>query len=200
MNDKVSFQLEHSNIPDVFANLTFDNLNEVHPELIKICKLFIHNYPANDFKGLYLYSAIPGNAKSSLAALMLRGIIEKGKIKRKATFISFPNLIMFLRKKYVYNGEFSLMDDYESIIERSELLVIDDIGKEIVDKSLACYYFSIINKIYEKQIPTIYTSNSSIKSLCKKFEGESEVVDSVLSRIESMCKVIHLTNRDYRII
>jgi len=187
-------------MPPIFRELSFDGLTEVSKGLISLCEKYIGEFPINKKPGLYLFSQIPGNAKSAIAAIILKRIVSLGKVKRKASFISFPDLLNFLRQRYVYGREFEPEVDYESIIQRSELLVFDDVGKQLTDKNLADYYFYIMNKLYEEKKSVIITSNFSLEELRERFEVAPKVLDSVLSRIEAMCDIVKMTNRDYRVI
>lgn len=198
-SEKIQFILSKSGIPPHFASIGFSDLIEVHPTLINLCKSFSFDFSYRKKKGLYLYSPIPGNAKTSLAVATLRQAILNGLIKSKATFVSFPDIMAFFRQKYLYGKEFDLEDDYESVIERSDLIVLDDVGKQFADKSLTDYYFFLTNHLYEYDKPTIWTSNFSLEELRNRFDTGQVVLDSVFSRIESMCEVIKLTNRDYRL-
>ena len=199
LSDRIDFLLSHSNIPSIFNEVEFDTLPEVHADLITLCRTYVHNFPNNNPRGMYLYSSIPGNAKSSLAIAIMKSIIRKNKIHRKCTFISFPELILFLRQKYIFNKDFDAAHDLEDVMKRSELLIIDDIGKETVEKKVLSYYYLITNKLYNNGVPIIFTSNLGVDNLSSAFEGTQETIDSILSRIDSMSDIIEMKNRDYRV-
>ena len=42
---------------------------------------------------------------------MMKALIGLGKVKRKASFISFMDLVEYLRKRFVYNNDFLPDDD-----------------------------------------------------------------------------------------
>ncbi|MHA1815152.1 MAG: ATP-binding protein, partial [Candidatus Heimdallarchaeaceae archaeon] len=173
----------------------------VHPGLIDLVKKYCKDFPDNlEKQGFYFYSQTPGNAKTSLAVCAMKNLIRNGKILRKATYLLFFDLVNFLRRRYIYNEQFDAMQDIEILIQRSDFLLLDDVGKQVIDQRLADYYFYVFNKLYESNAKVFMTSNFSISNLRNQFEIREEVLNSVLSRLMEMCFVVELTNRDFRLV
>lgn len=193
--------LDNSGIPIILRDIDYTKLTEVNPKLIEICRNYVQEFPKFRElrkKGLFLYSPTPGNAKTSLSICILKDLIFSNKIRRKASFISFLDLISFMRKKYIYHEEFDVTTDLEDVINRSEIILLDDVGKQITDRYAIDYFFSIVNSLYEKDKIVIMTSNFSLSGLKSRFEVQDEIINSILSRIESLCTIIKLQNKDYR--
>lgn len=87
----------------------------------------------------------------------------------------------------------SSRDTARAMIREAGLLVIDDLGTELVNAFTSSELFRIINERLESRRSTVISSNLSIEHLREKYS------ERVFSRIISNYKVVALTGEDIRI-
>ena len=141
---------------------------------------------AYDVMGFYLHGRV-GNGKTVLACLML---LEKEKEMYlnveggECRFLSIAELISELKSSFGKEdgeGEMEILDKYR----KAPLLVLDDFGTiKLSDWAYQIMYL-ILNYRYENLLPTIITSNFSLKEIEKNWGDER-----LTSRIKRMCKVL----------
>lgn len=81
---------------------------------------------------------------------------------------------------------------FDKWIEHPGPMIIDDLGAEKVSDWVLETFYNLINTRYEKQLPTIFTSNYSLKQISER------VGDRITSRIFEMCEIIKLDGDDRR--
>lgn len=111
-------------------------------------------------------------------------------------FCWYPELLMKVKrtfdKRYSGPSEAELVDP----IIQADFLVLDDIGPEqTTDWSYNLLYL-IVGTRYNEELPTIFTSNLSIKELADKMHDTR-----ITSRIVGMCgdRIFKINGRDKRI-
>lgn len=82
---------------------------------------------------------------------------------------------------------------FDKWIEHPGPMIIDDLGAEKLSDWVLETFYSLINTRYERELPTIFTSNYSLKQLSER------VGDRITSRIFEMCEIIKLDGDDRRI-
>ena len=78
----------------------------------------------------------------------------------------------------------------------SDLLVLDDIGKDRYTEFVGNALFSIIDYRWDSMLPTLYSSNYSLDQLCDRI-GE-EYGKSIVSRIKGNCHIYTFEGADLR--
>jgi DNA replication protein DnaC len=73
-----------------------------------------------------------------------------------------------------------------------DYLILDDLGAEKTTDFTRSILYQIIDYRYNYEKPTIITSNLDVKQIAERFD------DRIASRIISLCPVITLENKDYR--
>lgn len=167
-------------IPREIEEASMKNIDTDDPrrfETIKWIKNFIDEYKKGTTqKGLYLTGNF-GCGKTYLLSAMLN---ELAKDNHKVSIIYYPD---FLRK---IKESFSSNDDYSGIInkvEKTELLLIDDIGAETTtpwarDEILG----TILQYRMQEKLVTFFTSNLSVKELEEHLSVSSKGVEKVKAR------------------
>ena len=82
-----------------------------------------------------------------------------------------------------------------------DLLILDDVGKERVTEWRLEKLFEILNNRYENNLPIVFTSNYSLEVLPQKLsisKNNTDVAESIVSRIYEMCRGIPMNGLDYR--
>ena len=82
----------------------------------------------------------------------------------------------------------------------SDVLILDDLGKESASAWSASMIFQIVNYRYEAMRPLIVTSQYDLAGLEKRIarQGEHESARAIVSRLRQMCHEIKLSGEDRR--
>ena len=181
---KIDEALRNSRISLRFKERTFENfVPEVNT--LKAYEIASNYHPEDN--GLLLLGAC-GVGKTHLAAA-----IANRQIGRTPTlFISCPELLLELREGM--SGRQKENNSYLfDLARRVQLLVLDDIGAEKSSEWVQETIFVLINFRYEHMLPTIFTSNCSLKELEEKIGKRST------SRMIEMCRCVRMGGEDWRI-
>ncbi len=133
-----------------------------------------------------LFLGACGVGKTHLAA----AIANKQIGKMPTLFISCPDFLFELREGINKKGKPSHLFD---LARRVQLLILDDIGAEKSSEWVQETLFVLINYRYEQMLPTILTSNCSLKEL------EEKVGERITSRMIEMCRCIRMNGEDWRV-
>lgn len=128
--------------------------------------------------GLYIYSSAKGSGKTMLSCCLANALVRKRDICVK--FISVPEFLEMTKKKY--RGS-NVIEDLVAV-ERSELLILDDIGTEMKKEWVDTELFRLVDSRYNNKRVTIFTSNIGIGSL--------KLDDRIVERINFMCLKVGL--------
>lgn len=189
--------IEHSNLP----KLTFENFNlnlylenyektsifEHMSAVFDECKKFAKNFNINC--GGLLMHGLTGLGKTHLSLAIAFKIIEKG---YTALYETSSQII-----RNMLTNKFSLKDNknedsYVSLITKTDLLILDDLGCEFSSQLNKSAIFEIINLRTSLNRPIIINTNYTPEEL-EKIYGER-----VISRIFSTLKIISFKGSDNR--
>ena len=143
--------------------------------------------------GIYIYGN-SGTGKTHLTACICNELINQ---YRQCLFTNFFEISKLIRSTYNRNTE------AEGIIKRIceiDFLFIDDLGTEILRKNgednwLQEQVFDIINKRYNNEKPTIFSSNYSLNELIEQRGMMEKTVDRIM---EMSTAIIKLNGASYR--
>jgi len=153
------------------------------------------------FESTYLFGIV-GSGKTIYAIWMflayLRNsfIIEGGISSNAGEFITIPELLLKFKRSYdtkiIAKGDENneivrLFNEYELIEYYSilDFLILDDFGVENTSEWAFQLLYIIINRRYENEKITVFTSNYSLQKLIDKLGDER-----IPSRISQMCRII----------
>lgn len=144
--------------------------------VIKWIKEFIENVDTGAHKGLYLNGNF-GCGKTYLISAMLNELAKKGK---KVAIVYYPELLRSLKESFGDNEEYQSKFNH---IKKADMLLLDDIGAEIVtewnrDEVLG----TILQYRMEQELPTFFTSNLTIQELEQHLSVTNKEVDVVKAR------------------
>lgn len=165
-------------LPPRFSHVDFKTTDERVQAVIKNIR--------KERKGIYLYGDC-GTGKTHTAYAILK---ECSKKMIKARLYNSTEILDKLKQDFSENTQ----RHFNSLNEYAGLLIIDDIGAEKATDWVLETYYKIINNRYEKQYPTVFTTNLSLDDLVEIYG------DRIPSRIGEMCKVIELKGEDRRIL
>jgi len=188
-------QLKHSKLMDSFNYYSLINnslkeatLENFYPPDSDIKRVkekalaYIHSF---DEKQNLLFTGDYGTGKSHLSVSITKELIAKG---YECLFLSLPKLLTKI--KQTYNAKGTTEDELLSVIQRVDLLALDDIGAEQQTEWANSKLFEILDDRTGKA--TIYTTNLSSAEL------KERVNERNFSRMMDNTNVIVMNGSDYR--
>lgn len=144
---------------------------------IKWVNDFINGYTKGiPQKGLYLNGNF-GCGKTYLLSAMLNELAKKG---HKIAIVYYPEFLRALKESFNSTDEFKNKFNY---IKKVELLLLDDIGAETVTEwSRDEILGTILQYRMEENLPTLFTSNLTMKELETHLSTTNKDIDIVKSR------------------
>ena len=144
---------------------------------IKWVNDFINNYTKGlPQKGIYLNGNF-GCGKTYLLSAMLNELAKKG---HKIAIVYYPEFLRALKESFNSTDEFKNKFNY---IKKVELLLLDDIGAETVTEwSRDEILGTILQYRMEENLPTMFTSNLTMKELENHLSTTNKDIDIVKSR------------------
>lgn len=164
---------------------TLENYEPTNDELTN-AKQNITNY-INEFDGtknLLLHGSY-GTGKSHLSIATTKALMEKG---YECLFLSLPKLLTKIKE--TYNNDGVTEDELLEMIQRVDLLVLDDLGAEHNTDWVNSKLFEILDGRAGKA--TIYTTNLNSSDLRKQINERN------FSRMMENTDIIPMNGRDYR--
>ena len=193
----LDFTYEQTNIRQIIRDDTFDDIcfdyqvNEDARRMqnaVKISMDFVKNFDS-DYQNLYFYGNV-GTGKTMLTNCIANEILEAG-----YSCIYFSAVSLFDRLSDYYFRR-NRQDDNSTLIDdiyECDLLIIDDLGTEIVNAFVKTHLFNLINERHLRKKSTIISSNKEVDDLHDTY------TDRIFSRIASNYSICHLSGTDVRI-
>lgn len=207
--------MDKTRIPARYRQCTLHNFaprNDSHKDALKISKKFIANYPAQKIGLLFIGPC--GVGKTHLAAAILSELVAKK--NAFGVFYDFRDLIRDIQNTFSPDSEVSESDILAPVFDCG-ILVLDELGARRSSSWVEDTVFYIINRRYNEEKVTIFTSNfpdtaedaDARAPMFKKTSGfgvaakpEDTLVDRIgirlRSRIYEMCKVVEIDGEDFR--
>lgn len=182
--------IKKARMGDIFT----DDKKRMH--IIRFVKKFYTDYQKNPhIKGCYLHGSF-GSGKSFILAALLNELARKGV---NTTIIYFPEMLRVLKE--------SFYDDFDikmELLKKSDVLLIDDIGAEVVtswsrDEILG----TILQYRMDSELPTFFTSNLTIEELethLANTKGSVDIVKAkrIIERIKHLTEDLELISDNRR--
>lgn len=176
----ITKQLESSGVGELILSQSFENFSldfyqgqdkEVMESLVEDLKKYTNEFPEK--KSNLLFVGGTGIGKTHLSTAIAKALIEKGQsvIYETATnfFADFEND----RFRDRYNGEEPISSKYMEC----DLLIIDDLGTEVVTNFTVSCLYNLINTRLNKKLPIILSTNLNSKEIRKLYN------DRITSRL-----------------
>lgn len=190
---------QQSNMQDVLQEENFDTFTyqyytkESLPSIkkaVSICKQFVTNFdrcPEN----LLLYGSV-GIGKTFLSHCIAKELIESG---HSVVYFTASQFFEVLAKHAFDKSEENENFTYISqLIYDCDLLIIDDLGTELVNTFVASQLFQCINQRFISKKSTIISTNLSLETVRDTYS------DRIFSRITSNYILLKLIGEDIRIM
>ena len=172
---------------------TFSNYDSVlNPVAYKRCNTYARSYRNGGYKEGLILSGNVGTGKTHLAVAIKDYIarLRYKKVTGYMLFVSVPDLFEKLRNSSDPSYKKALRT---KIFSCEELLILDDLGSENINKYSVILIQDIINDRYMSRKPLIITTNLSLEKI-KDVYGER-----AFSRLFVMCYGIKFEGEDYRL-
>jgi len=192
---EVQFLYDSSNLKEWLKTNNFSVMSrdyysgeslEQFDHAVETCHAFINNFNS-DYRNLLIYGTV-GTGKSFLTGCITKELIEKG---CSVVYYSSIQLFQKISSYYYEKDKYPLNELYKLLFE-CDLLVIDDLGAELVNDFIRSQLFSILNERFLRQKSIVITSNLGYENLREKYQ------DRIFSRIYKEFEYIKLSGRDIR--
>lgn len=189
---------ESSGISRLLREQTFDNFsldyyadNKENYENMKRIYGFVKNYAENfdSSKGENIaFFGETGLGKTHLSSALACRIIERG---FDVLYTTAVNMVSDFENKKFGNGAFADSGDVERYTS-CELLIIDDLGSEMINQFTVSCLYNVINTRINKQLSTVISTNLSRNEFRQKYW------DRITSRIFGEYKLMLFSGTDIR--
>ncbi len=203
-NDKVRKLLyEKSNIQKIlerenFGTFSYKYFDDEHIEkeigttvrkymedIVEFCKDFVDNFPSKHENIIFIGNT--GVGKTFLSNCITRELIDR---YYSVIYLSAAELFEYLARAKMEDDMFA-KEINEHILE-DDVLIIDDLGTELVNTFTSTQLFYIINHRINTEKSTIISTNLSIKLLRDNYS------DRIVSRLLNSYDIIKLYGEDIR--
>lgn len=180
-------------LPRRFLDKTFADyeITAANKSAVGLAKYFITNGGAG--RWIYYYGTT-GTGKTFLATLIARAFVANLK---EVVFGTVPVLLDEIKKTFDQKeGE---RKDIIGFYGRCNLLILDDMGVSKPSEWNVSALYQIIDARYNRNLPTIITSNYSLEELEARLTvGDKWSAQRIISRLSEMCEVQSLGDKDLR--
>lgn len=194
--DRFKKLLAAARIPPRYAKCSFNTFKSA-PGTSQDNALLLAQNLVNDFpvdRGL-LFMGPAGVGKTHLAVAIIRGLIDKG---FPGIFCEFGSLLKEIQDSYNPISKSSELKVLAPIYQ-TDVLVLDELGATIPTDWVRDTMYQIINKRYNDQKLTIFTTNySDARGSDKEQVLEDRIGTRLRSRLYEMCKKVVMDGGDYR--
>lgn len=203
---EIDMLYRQSNIQDVLQKENFSNFNyELFPDsytdpqtgrtplenikmVVKECKDFITNFPSGQN---LLFFGEPGVGKTYLTNCIAKELLDSS---NSVLYLSAIELFEYFSSKSEYFDNSSLDNSAFSMqIIESDLLIIDDLGTELINSFTNSKLFYCINQRLLNNRSTIISTNYTLPQLMDAYS------ERIFSRISSSYKIIRMYGDDIRL-
>ena len=179
-----SFNHYDKTTKDPITNMTA--LENIH-DVVKTCREYIDNFKT-DYKSLYLYGPT-GVGKTFLTNCIAKELIEDS---NSVIYVSAIRLFEILANSTFKKNNNDEGKDLADNILDCDLLIIDDLGTEMVNNFTASALFNCINERHLRRKSVIISTNLSLAEL------RSTYSERVFSRITSNYTLLKIYGDDLR--
>lgn len=196
----------HSGMGNRFKHRTFEKFQELpgNARALKTFFSYAQNFsrllaaPESYEKNSLFITGSKGTGKTHLAAAVANKLLADG---IPVLFITMIDLLAKIKATFnaetTSASEAKLMQLYKNV----DLLIIDDMGKELPTPWALAKMYEIINARYEDYKPMIITSNYTAEELVRRLtpkDGDSMTADATVDRILEMTYTVPVAGESWR--
>ena len=202
----INLLYEQSNLTDILNSENFDTFslkyysnNSIDPitgltpqdnakKVLSICQEYVTNFPCGDN---ILFYGSTGVGKTFLSNCIAKALLDKA---HSVLYMSAIDLYENLSNKSSDNYTGIETPALEEQIMSCDLLIIDDLGTELVNSFTSSRLFHCLNNRLQRNLSTIISTNFTLQELMSTYS------ERIFSRISSSYKLLKLFGDDIRII
>lgn len=163
----------------------YDNMTKV----LNSAKSFVENFgKSSSNRGNILIYGEVGLGKTFLTNCIAKGVLDKG---HKVFYLSANELFQNILSPYLMNQEKALAELYKYVYT-CELLIIDDLGTELINSFTQSNLFEIINQRNIHGQSTLISSNLGLKDFRIKYS------ERIMSRLVESYTVYNIYGKNIR--
>ena len=161
LTDFDSFSLSY--YPDTVIQPINKNPREYMTNVLRYCRNYADNFSTES--GSLLMQGGPGLGKTHLSLSIAKTVIDRG---FGVIYVSAPSMLKQLEDEHFGRGT-DTRGVSEQLMTECDLLIIDDLGTEFLTKFSISTIYNIINTRILAELPTIISTNFSIKELQENY-------------------------------
>ena len=204
---EIEILYDQSNIREVLERENFDTLSMAYYDrnhvdektgmtvydymsrVIRECREYVENF--KNEKGSILFTGNTGCGKTFLSNCIARELIRR---YFSVVYLTATDMFDILAGSRFSGGDDDEAKDRASYILDCDLLIIDDLGTELINTFTASQMFYCVNERLNRNKGTIISTNLTLGELQDAF------TERVTSRIMSRYKIIPLIGDDLRLV
>lgn len=204
---EIEILYDQSNIREVLSRENFDTLSmeyydrehidkktgmtvlEYMTIVIGECKEYVERF--GEEKGSILFTGSTGCGKTFLSNCIARELIQRG---FSVVYLTATDMFDVLSESRFGNRDEEEAKDRAAYILDCDLLIIDDLGTELINTFTASQLFYCVNERLNRKKGTIISTNLALNRL------QDEFTERVTSRIMSQYKIFPLLGDDLRFV
>lgn len=196
-HERLKRLLAGARIPRRYVECSFENFKcppgSSQDRALMLAQRFVNEYPAVD-RGL-LFMGPAGVGKTHLAVAIIKKLTEKG---FASVFCEFGALLKQIQDSYNPVSKSSELRVLAPVYE-SDVIVLDELGASIPTDWVRDTMYQIINRRYNDNKLTIFTTNySDDRATDKNQVLEDRIGTRLRSRLYEMCTKVVIEGGDYR--
>lgn len=162
---------------------------ETMKNAVSECRRFIDGFD-KDFSNLFFYGDT-GVGKTFLSNCVAKELLDSG--HSVIYFTAFQLFDILEKNTFHHKADDDMITAHQNIFD-CDLLIIDDLGTELINTFTASQLFYCINERLTKKLGTIISTNLALSRM------QDEFTERVTSRIMSQYKVLPLLGEDLRLL
>lgn len=183
--DTFSLDYYSNEVTDPLTGLTpYNNANKV----LSICKEYVDNFPSGEN---ILFYGDTGVGKTFLSNCIAKSLLDRS---HSVLYMSAIDLFKNLIDNHSVSSETGDMPPIEQQVLTCDLLIIDDLGTELVNSYTNSKLFHVLNNRLQNSLSTVISTNFSLQQLMNTYS------ERLFSRISSSYKLLKLFGDDIRLI
>ncbi len=155
--------------------------------ILGTCREFVRNFSAHS-DSLFLYGA-PGLGKTFLSSAIANALLKEG---ISVLYQSAGQIVDLLSEVRFGRGENEAKSLLKEQLLKTDLLIIDDLGTEVINSMTDADIFSVVNSRIMAEKSTIISTNLSLRDIERIYSSR------MLSRIMGHFKTLYFYGTDIR--